>query len=158
MINASSGVLLSPCRSLSLARDAFLQLFATFLDRPKKGGPKKGARRPFLIRPARSSSVHFRNSPFEQVKRSGLGQSEMLDPRTWSQPGMAAWEFPEDPRHPLRLSLRLCGFARDRLSLLLSPFIALPFFARLRLCGRPTCRSFPAPTQNPLDASPASLL
>ena len=40
-----------------------------------------------LIRHARSYSVHFRNSPFEQVKHYGLGQSEMFNPRTWSHVG-----------------------------------------------------------------------
>jgi hypothetical protein len=60
---------------------------ATFLVCPKKGGAQEGHPAAILIRHARSSSVHFRNSPFEQVKLSGLGQSEMFNPRTRSHVG-----------------------------------------------------------------------
>ena len=48
---------------------------------PKKGGAKEGHPAIILIRPARSSSVHFRNSGF------ALRQSEMLNPRTRSHDG-----------------------------------------------------------------------
>jgi len=60
---------------------------ATLLACPKKGGAQEGHPATILIRPARSSSVHFRNSPFEQVKHSGLRQSEMFNPRTRSHDG-----------------------------------------------------------------------
>jgi hypothetical protein len=62
-------------------------LFVTFLACPKKGDAKEGHPAIILIRHARSSSVHFRNSPFEQVKHSGLEQSEMFNPRTRSPAG-----------------------------------------------------------------------
>jgi hypothetical protein len=61
--------------------------FVTFLACPKKGDPKKGTPAVVLVRAARSSSVRFENSPFEQVKLSGLGQFETLDPRPRSQHG-----------------------------------------------------------------------
>jgi hypothetical protein len=54
---------------------------ATFLACPKKGGAKEGHPATILIRHARSSSVHFRNSGF------ALRQSEMLNPRTQSHDG-----------------------------------------------------------------------
>jgi len=61
--------------------------FVTFLACPKKGDPKKGTPATILVRSARSSSVRFENSPFGQVKLSGLEQFETLHPRTRSQPG-----------------------------------------------------------------------
>jgi hypothetical protein len=54
---------------------------------PKKGDPKKGTPAPLLVRSARSPSVHFSNSSFEQLKHSGLGQAEMFNPQAWSRPG-----------------------------------------------------------------------
>ena len=41
----------------------------------------------FDIYPARSSSVRFENSPFGQVRLSGLEQFETFNPRTRSQDG-----------------------------------------------------------------------
>ena len=57
------------------------RLPATFLACPKKGGAKEGHPATILIRLARSSSVHFRNSGF------ALRQSEMFNPRTRSHDG-----------------------------------------------------------------------
>ena len=57
------------------------QLPATFLACPKKGGAKEGHPATILIRLARLSSVHFRNSGF------ALRQSEMFNPRTRSHDG-----------------------------------------------------------------------
>ena len=54
---------------------------APFLACPKKGGAKEGHPVTILIRLARSSSVHFRNSGF------ALRQSEMFNPRTRSHDG-----------------------------------------------------------------------
>jgi hypothetical protein len=54
---------------------------------PKKGDPKKGTPATVLGRAARSSSVRFENSPFGQMKHSGLGQFETLHPRTRSHSG-----------------------------------------------------------------------
>ena len=72
---------------IMLNYQASYDLSATFLACPKKGGAKEGHPATNLIRHARSYSVHFRNSPFEQVKHYGLGQSEMFNPRTRSHDG-----------------------------------------------------------------------
>ncbi len=55
--------------------------FPPFLLARRKVAPKKGAPANILIRPARSSSVHFRNSGF------ALKQAEMFNPRTRSHDG-----------------------------------------------------------------------
>jgi hypothetical protein len=81
---------------------ASVELPATFLACPKKGGAKERHPATILIRPARSSSLHFRNSGF------ALRQSEMFNPRTRSHDGnvrmgrrsTALPAFPQIPHVP----------------------------------------------------------
>jgi len=68
-------------KNIMLNYQASKELSATFLACPKKGGAKEGHPAAILVRHARSSSAHFRNSGF------ALRQSEMFNPLTRSHDG-----------------------------------------------------------------------
>jgi hypothetical protein len=81
----------NPCplnhmQSMSLAHTSEYS-FVTFLACPSKVTQRRAPGWSFDIDPARSSSVRFENSPFGQVKLSGLEQFETFNPRTRSHSG-----------------------------------------------------------------------
>src|SRR5512139_2053800 len=67
------------------------ELPATFLACPKKGGAKEGHPATILIRPARSSSVHFRNSGFALRHSQSAGSLKCLTLGLGRMTGMFAW-------------------------------------------------------------------